>query len=363
MVRENIGPVSPSCACLRLRRLLTAEPVGPFYYMKANTDIFKEVYAFENLLCAYLRARRGKGSREEVAQFGWHREASLLALQEELRSGTYRHGIYRQFIVSDSKRREIKAAPFRDRVVHHAVVAELEPIFDKGFIFDTYACRKGKGTRAALMRFERFARVSRYALMMDISKYFASIDHTTLMALVARKVQDERMLTLCRIIIDSSHDAPGRGIPIGNLTSQLFANIYLNELDQYAKHTLRMRRYVRYMDDIVILADDKKELHATKDAVAAFARERLHLSLHPRKVQVLPTAPGVNFLGYRIYARHRLLRTGTVKRFVAHVKDAGGGVLSEDAIRSWLVYARDGASRGLLRSLAERLKEPRFTSL
>lgn len=288
--------------------------------MKTHTNIFENAFTFENMLAAYLRARRGKQGRREIAAFGWRLEANLLQLREDVLSGTYVHGAYRHFIVCDSKRREISAAPFRDRVVHHAVVAALEPIFDKGFIYDTYACRVGKGTQAALARFEQFSCVSRYVLSMDISKYFASIDHAILFSLLKRKIRDTRILELCRRIIASTEDSPGCGIPIGNLTSQLFANIYLNEFDQYAKHTLRLPHYIRYMDDIAILSDDKQQLHEVKGAAAEFMRERLGLVLHPRKVQIMPTATGIDFLGYRIYPHHRLLRKSTVMRFALRLK-------------------------------------------
>jgi retron-type reverse transcriptase len=296
--------------------------------MKTYTNIFENAFSFENLLAAYLRARRGKQGRHEIAQFGWRLEAKLLQLREELLSGSYAHGAYRHFIVSDSKRREIQAAPFRDRVVHHAVVAAIEPIFERGFIYDTYACRVGKGTQAALLRFEQFSRVSRYVLSLDISKYFASINHVTLLSLLQRKIRDTRLLLLCQRVIASTEHSPGRGIPIGNLTSQLFANIYLNEFDQFAKHILRLPRYVRYMDDVAILSNDKKQLHEVKEAAAAFLQDRLGLTLHPHKVQMTPTALGVDFLGYRIFPQYRLLRKSTVMRFVARTKREklrGGG--------------------------------------
>jgi len=299
-------------------------------------DTFEKAFSLENLLGAHARAKRGKQKREEVARFGWNLEANLLALRAQLLGGTYTHGAYRKFIVSDSKRREIKSAPFRDRVVHQAIVAALEPAFEQRFVFDSYACRRGKGTHAALARFEQYLRVSRYALTMDISKYFASIDHSILLSLVARKVRETRLLALCRLIIESSEEAPGRGIPIGNLTSQLFANVYLNELDQYAKHGLRLRRYIRYMDDMVVLHDDKTFLHETKEKMREFAEVRLGLTMHPRKVQIAPVLPGVDFLGYRVFPHHRLLRKSTVKRFIARMKHAkvrGGGALRRNP--SW----------------------------
>ena len=331
--------------------------------MNIDTDIFEKAFSLENLIGAYRRARRGKQTREEIAQFGWNLEANLLALRGELLGGTYTHGPYRKFIVLDSKRREIQAAPFRDRVVHQAMVATLEPIFEKRFIFDSYACRRRKGTHAGIARFERFARVSCYALSMDISKYFASIDHAILFSLLKRKVHDERMLALCRIVIESSEETPGKGIPIGNLTSQLFANVYLDELDQYIKHVLRVRRYARYMDDFVLLHDDKPYLCELRQRITEFLTARLHLTVHPKKAQIEPVGSGVNFLGLRIFPRHRLLRASTVKRFVARAKAANREGLSEDSLRSWLSWASAANSRGLLVSLAWRLGDPRIAAL
>lgn len=332
--------------------------------MNTQTPTFEQTFSFERLLAAYRRARRGKGGRDEIAHFGWRLEANLLALREELLSGAYAHGSYRSFVVADSKRREIQAAPFRDRVVHQCVVAALEPVYERRFIYGSYACRKGKGTYAALARFERFARASRYALMMDISKYFASIDHALLLSLLERSVGDARMMGLCRIIIESSKTTPGVGIPIGNLTSQLFSNIYLNELDQFVKHQLHARRYVRYMDDFAILHDDREYLRDLKDRITDFLSARLRLVAHPHKVRIERIAQGVAFLGYRVFPHHRLLRGSTVRRFVSRVKvakSAGGGGISEDAIRSWKAWAAGANSRGLLRSLAKRLDEPRLS--
>lgn len=327
--------------------------------MKTYTDIFGTACSFESLLAGFYRARRGKGGREEVARFGYRLETHLLQLEKELLEGTYVHGAYRKFTVHDSKRRQIQAAPFRDRIVHQAICATLEPVFERRFIFDSYACRRGKGTHAALLRFERFMRVSRYALSLDISKYFASIDHAVLLSRLAHIVSDPRMLRLCALVIESGARAPGRGIPIGNLTSQLFANIYLDVLDQYIKHPLGLHRYIRYMDDMVILHDDKQLLHEVKEKIRLFVEDTLKLTLHPYKVQVAPTMRGIDFLGYRVFPRYRLLRKSTVKRFVARTKcQIAAGGASENSVRSWLGYASYARSYGLRRALSTRLKEP-----
>ncbi len=326
--------------------------------MKTEGNLFETTCSFRSLLAAYHRARRGKQSREEVARFGWNLEANLFALRDELLGGIYAHGPYRRFVVSDSKRREIKAAPFRDRVVHQAVTAALEPVCERGFIFDSYACRKRKGTHAALRRFESFIRPSSYVLLCDISKYFATIRHETLLVLIERRIRDRQMIALCRTIIDSCEEEHGRGIPIGNLTSQLFANLYLNELDQFVKHVLRARRYVRYMDDFLIVSENKRFLNEARALIAEALVARLGLALHPKKAQIAPVSAGVDFLGYRVFPHHRLLRKSTVKRFVKRTRRAQnmqGGVLEEAPIRSWLVYAREASSYGLRRSLSARL--------
>lgn len=285
--------------------------------MKRYRNLSTTAFTFASLMAAYQRARRGRRHRSDVLEFGRRREENVLYLSEELRSGAYQHGPYRAFTVYDAKKRHIQAATFRDRVVHQAVHGALEPVFERSFIFDSYACRKDKGVLAAIKRFERYARVNHYVLSMDISRYFASIDHERLLALLARKVNDSCMYTVCERIIRSISDGPGKGIPIGNLTSQLFANVYLNELDQYAKHTLRCKRYIRYMDDIVVFSNDKRFLHDVRREIDSFIAERLYLSFHPKKVQLTPVSVGVDYLGYRIYPHYKRLRKSSVKRFIA----------------------------------------------
>lgn len=280
-------------------------------------------------------------------------------------SGRYRHGSYREFIIEDAKKRHIKAASFRDRIVHHALCAALEPVFERRFIGDSYACRSGKGTHAALRRLEVWLRRGddRYVLSCDVSKYFASIDHARLMSVVISRVSDLRLVSLCRIVVESIEDAPGRGIPIGNLTSQLLANVYLDVLDRHVKRVLGTRRYIRYMDDFLIFGTDAASLHETKAHITEFLGSRLGLTLHPKKANVFPTAVGVSFLGYRVFRYHRLLRKSTVARFARRVRKYTSLLAPSDTtseaffagLQSWSAYADDAASRGLKRSLAGRL--------
>ena len=288
--------------------------------------LFEQVVDFQNLYRAYNDARKNKRYRSSILKFGYNLEENLISLRRELKNKTYKHGGYREFVVTDSKRRVIKAAPFRDRVVHHAVCNIIEPIFEKSFIYDSYACRKGKGTHAAVKRLENFIKavsgherekeskiVPRlYCLKCDISKYFDNIDHKILLGLLQRKIKDENILWLLGEIIKSNP----RGIPIGNLTSQLFANIYLNELDHFVKRKLCERYYVRYMDDFLILSDDKKHLGEVKEIIRKFLREWLKLELHPKKAEIFPVDTGVDFLGYVLRDGRRFLRKTTVKRFM-----------------------------------------------
>ncbi len=328
--------------------------------------MFNKIYSFQNLYSAYLKARKCKKYRDEILKFGYNLEENLLELQEELFNQSYQHGDYREFVVCDSKKRKIKAAPFRDRVVHHALCNIIEPIFDKGFIYDSYACRIEKGTHKAIKRVQSFLKnnLNSYCLECDVSKYFDSINHKILLTLIKKKILDEKVLWLIKIIIESDNKRIGVGIPIGNLTSQLFANSYLNELDQFAKHKLKMRYYIRYIDDFLILSRDKKKLHTIKNQIREFLKEKLKLELHPKKANVFPISKGIDFLGYQIYGDYKLLRKSTMKRFIKRMKVyqkmLNRGLLSkgkfDNSLQSWLAYAEYGNSYQLRKNLSEKLK-------
>jgi retron-type reverse transcriptase len=333
-------------------------------------DLFAEVTSFNNLHLAYLKARRCRRYRTAILKFGYDLEENLLALRRELANKTYRHGGYRKFIVADSKKRVIKAAPFRDRVVHHALCNVIEPILDRGFIYDSYACRKGKGTHAAVIRLEKFIKSLRtnerererrmgpartYCLKCDVSKYFDNIDHEILLKILKKKIKDENVLWLLREIIESNP----RGIPIGNLTSQLFANVYLNELDHFVKRTLHEKYYTRYMDDFVVLGTDKKRLNRDKERIRSFLRDELKLELHPKKAEVFPIDKGVDFLGYVIRDNRRLLRKSTVNRFLKKKKryekmtekDEVSPQSAENIRASWRGYTKFAKAYKLMDSL------------
>ena len=263
--------------------------------MKTYKNLFEKTCSYENLYNAYLKARRGKRKSEEVLRFTCDLESELFDLQNELRNKTYKTGEYRNFIIFEPKERIISALPFRDRVVHHAVYSVMEPIFERKFIYDSYACRKGKGTHAGVERLQEFIRKmnnNSYVLKCDVSKYFSSVNHKILKRIIRKKIADGDFLWLLDNIIDSMES----GIPIGNLTSQLFANIYLNELDEFVKYKLKIKYYIRYMDDFILLYDSKQELHKFREEIRLFFIINLRLSFHPKKVNVFPISLGVDFL-------------------------------------------------------------------
>ncbi|MDI6813429.1 MAG: reverse transcriptase/maturase family protein [Desulfitobacteriaceae bacterium] len=298
----------------------------PFPHRYGN--LYPLVCAFENLHSAYLKARRNKRYRQEVLSFSSNLEENLIQIQNELIQKTYQTGKYRKFYVYEPKERLVRALPFKDRVVQHALNNIIEPIFEKTFIYDSYACRRGRGTHAGADRVTHFLQVARniwpriYCLKGDVSKYFPSIDHAILMGLIKRRIKCPDTLWLITEILASSPDATGprpKGIPVGNLTSQLFANVYLNELDHFIKQELKCKFYVRYMDDFVILAPDKKVLHAWKKEIADFLEYSLALELNG-KTSIFPVSQGIDFLGYRLWATHRLVRKGSIKRMKRKLK-------------------------------------------
>jgi retron-type reverse transcriptase len=311
--------------------------------MKRIGNIYEKICDFENLYEAYLEARKNKRFRYEVLRFSANLDNELIAIQTALKNKTYEIGEYRQFVISEPKKRLIMALQFRDRVVQWAIYRQLNPLFDRQFIEDSYACRVGKGTHTALDRLQYWLRkVNRtgktwYCLKMDISKYFYRVDHRVLMTLLERKIKEKDLLWLLGAIVNSDRCAFGLpldanisdsaaairltecGMPIGNLTSQMFANLYLNEVDQYVKHELREHYYIRYMDDMLILCDDKAKLHEIKDNLAQFLDEHLHLNLN-NKTSIRPVYLGIEFVGFRIWATHRKLRKTSAKKLKRGLK-------------------------------------------
>lgn len=289
--------------------------------MKTVRNLIDKICTFSNALKAYHKARKCKRYRPDVLEFEADREANLIHAVEVLKTGTYEPGQYRVFKVWEPKERVIMALPFFDRVIQHMIVNLIEPVFEKRFFFHSYACRKGKGVHEAsetlsrwLYRLEILEGKKLYAIKGDIHHYFQSVDHEILKCEIRRYISDEALLKILDRIID--HNGifpPGVGIPVGNLTSQLFANVYLNKLDQFVKHGLKVKYYVRYMDDFIILSEDPAELRRLLAEIENFLRRELRLELNP-KTTILAAKNGINFVGYIHYADHKKIRKAAMRR-------------------------------------------------
>ena len=326
---------------------------------------YEDIISAENLLAAWKEFSADKRKKRDVQIFSRHLMDNIFSLHRELADGSYRHGGYHAFKIYDPKPREIHKATVRDRLVHHAIHRILYPFFDRTFIADSYSCRLTKGTHRAMNRFRAFFRkASRndtrtsWVLKCDIRKFFASVDHEILLGILAQYIPDARILALLQEVIGSfsspkttamrPHSSQA-GLPLGNLTSQLFANIYMNELDQFVKHRLKMRHYVRYADDFVMLSDDRKLLESFVPHIAEFLHFRLKLELHPSKVSIATIASGVDFLGWVHFPDHRVLRTSTKRRIFARIARNP----KEEVIVSYLGLLGHGNGE----KLKERIKE------
>lgn len=339
--------------------------------MKTVNTIYKNIIAFDNLLLAAKKAQKGKRSNRAVAAFHFRLEENLLQLQDELQQKQYQPGDYRTFYIHDPKERMISAAPYRDRVVHHALCNIIEPLFDKTFIFDTYANRKGKGTHKAIERYHQYAQRFPYVLKCDIRKFFPSIDHEILKQEIRRTIRCADTLLLIDSIIDNSnpqeahlHWFPGdelwtpverkKGLPIGNLTSQFWANVYLNRFDHFVKEQLRVPGYIRYVDDFVVFSDSKLQLLEWKKSIITYLAT-VRLIPHPDKTQIHQTKSGVPFLGFRVYPHYRVVRKEKIRRYRRYLKYNLSlkklGKLQpqtlEDQLNAWLGHIRFGQSNRL----------------
>ena len=350
--------------------------------MKTLKNVFEQVVDYDNLYRAYLNARLCKRYRYEVLNFSAHLEDNLVKLQKELIDRTYTLGKYREFYIYEPKKRLIMAQPFKDRVVQWAIYQVLNPVFAQGYITDSYACIKERGTHKAVKRLHYWLRQvgkkpeKYYFLKLDISKYFYRIDHDVLMGILKRKIRDDDMIFLLDKIVNSSETnfglppgkSPGevkrsdrvseKGMPVGNLSSQMFANLYLNELDQYCKRTLGIHSYVRYMDDVIILHQDKDQLHEWKRIIDTFLKEKLQLDLN-EKTCIRPITLGVEFCGYKIWNTHIKLRKSTALKMKRNLKKlqkeyAAGEVTVEEAkqtISSYLGILKHCDSYSLKRTI------------
>lgn len=286
-----------------------------------NHNLYSIIVSKKNLFSAWKEFKRGKMNKNDVLRFALNLEENILSLREKFLSGEYKHGGYVKFYVRDPKMRRIHKASVEDRIVHHAVFRVLYSIFENKFVFDSFASRTNKGTHAAIKRFESFAvKLSQnytktvWALKCDIRKFFDSIDHEILLKILMSEIQCDKTNSLLANIIGSFESDFRKGIPLGNLTSQLFANVYMDYFDQFVKSKLRLKYYVRYMDDFVILSENKESLTAVLAVIRRWLKEHLALELHDRKVSFKKWHSGIDFLGYVSFPFHRVLRTRTKKR-------------------------------------------------
>jgi RNA-directed DNA polymerase len=321
------------------------------------TISYEYIISVENLLESWREFVRGKRKRKDVEEFGRYLMENILSLHRDLVSGTYIHSAYEHFKIADPKPRDIHKALVRDRLLHHALHRVLYPFFDKTFIADSYSCREEKGTHKALNRFRRFSNIlsignrrTVWVLKCDIKKFFASVDHQALLDILQKYIEDKKLLGLLRNIISSfDSGTSGKGLPLGNLTSQLLVNIYMNEFDQFVKHRIKIRHYIRYADDFVFLSTDKSELFEILPKVQEFLQTKLKLTLHPKKVSTATIASGVDFLGWVHFPNHRVLRTTTKRRMFRRIKVTN---TKEETIASYLGLLSHGNTWNLWQRIA-----------
>jgi retron-type reverse transcriptase len=325
---------------------------------EALDNIYDELCSYENLELAFNKARRGKTLKTYVIEFEENLKENLLQLRNELLLQAYKPQPLKTFILRDPKTRKISKSAFRDRIVHHAICNVIESAFEKRFIYDSYANRLGKGTLNAIKRFDTFKRKASknnsrtcYVLKADVKHYFETVDHNILLSILKKRIADERVLWLIKLILaNHNSNIKNKGMPLGNLTSQFFANVYLNELDQFVKHKLRAKYYIRYVDDFAILHRFRKPLEIYKEKINGFLKEKLALELHPDKSQILKLHKGIGFLGFRIFFYHKLIRKKNLRKFERRFEEMKMMYRDElidrekviEKFEGWLAYASHG---------------------
>lgn len=295
--------------------------------VKNKKTIYDSITSLESLFLAWNEFKKGKISKLDVQQFFLELETNILSLFRKIKSGIYKHSSYISFFICDPKLRNINKAEVSDRVLHHSIVRHIEPLFEKSFIFDSYSSRDDKGTHRAIKRLKKFCLTltrnktrTAWALKCDIKKFFDSIDHDILLSLVREKIKDKRLMGIIEEIIRSYNKESGKGIPLGNLTSQLFSNVYLNKFDHFVKRELRIKYYVRYADDFIILNRDKEQLEKLVSILNNYLEIKLKLRLHPDKIFIRKIHQGIDFLGGIVFPTHIILRTKTKKRMFRKIK-------------------------------------------
>lgn len=308
--------------------------------MKKIIVDYNHIISLENLYEAWAEFVNGKKHKRDVALFALNLSSNIFKLHEELKNKTYQHGAYKAFAIDDPKPRSIHKATVRDRLLHHAVYRQLYRHFDSKFVHDSYSCRHAKGTHKAIDRFRYFFnkvscnnRRTCWVLKCDVRKFFASIDQAILINVFKKHISDKDTVWLIENIVSSFQSTGvGKGLPLGNLTSQLLVNVYMNEFDQYVKHVLKQTYYIRYADDFVVMSHDRQVLLELLPKIGEFLSDNLKLSLHPDKVFVKTFASGVDFLGWVHFSDHRVLRTATKNRMFRNLDRE----VSKEIIQSYM---------------------------
>ena len=287
---------------------------------------FDHIISFENLLDAWQEFKRGKMKKADVQEFHFNLENNIFELHNRLQNKTWQPDKYTSFYVRDPKLRHIHKATVRDRVFNQALFRVLYPIFDRNFIFDSFSCRDKKGTHKGVLRLEEFLgkitnnhKCYTFALKCDVRKFFDHISHEILLDLIEKQIKDKDVLEIIKKIIKSFETSLSKGLPLGNVTSQLFANIYLNELDQFVKHKLKIKYYLRYCDDFIILNNNRDFLIKLIPQISKFLFEELGLELHPKKVEIRKNIWGIDFLGFIVLPHYKVIRTKTRKRMIKKI--------------------------------------------
>lgn len=325
--------------------------------MKTYNKLYEKTYSIENLRLAFKKARKRKSKKDYIINFESNLNKNLRQLHSELKNKIYQPTKLKKFVVRDPKTRTIHASIFRDRVVHHAIINILKPILAKTFIYDSFASRKNKGTHRAIKRFEYFLRkvssngrkikkpfnnnsIRGFVLKADIKHYFATISHEILISILKKNIKDEDFIDLIKLVLDNfDTKIKGYGVPLGNYTSQFFANVYLNKLDYFVKHRLKAKYYIRYVDDFVIFHKDKKVLEEYLIKINKYLTY-LRLELHPQKSEIYPLRNGTTFLGYRIFYNYKLLRKRNQKQFFnklrRNIELYQEGLINKEKLESFL---------------------------
>ena len=326
--------------------------------MKTYGNIFEKIISPEALFSAWDEFRKDKRNKPDVLRFEWNLERNIFQLCRDLKNGSYRHGPYEGFYINDPKRRHIHKATVRDRILHHAIFSAINPIFEETYIPTSFSCRVGYGTYKGVEILEKMARnTSRngtrpcFALKCDIRKFFDSVNHEILISVLEKRIKDVDIMRLLESVIRSYESWPGRGIPIGNLTSQLFANVYMNEFDRFVKHKLKVKNYVRYTDDFVLISENREYLEKFLPPISEFLENELALNLHPNKIILRKLCQGVDFLGLIIFLKYRLLRTKTKHRILKKVRKG----IKEQSLQSYLGVLSHANTHNLRERVLNRL--------